>query len=306
MTYLCENCDHGIDIDEHPRIKWSIWLDGPLKYNDIYYSDGSYNDSYDKEHKRMSNEKVILKCLDNSQNNVNEFILNEAKPYIINKDHDTDGIIYGISQDPNTKDYIMVLNDYRCEKCAIWLDGPLKYNKNTNWERVPNEKVALEFSHNSNNITNKILHKVKQIYGISRNPDTNDYVIIFQDFYCRNCGNQYTNIRYKWCEQCQINYLKQDFANWTSGDEIIDKFIQEMQLKIESYEDIIVEWIPYDQFINIKEISNSSTQYTAMWVNGPLQYERKKHEYERLSNGKVALKCLGNLQTITNEFFNKV
>ncbi|GBC01412.1 hypothetical protein RclHR1_41820001 [Rhizophagus clarus] len=189
---------------------------------------------------------------------------------------------------------------------AIWLNGPLKYNNNANWERVPNEKVALEFLHDSNNIINKILHKVKQIYGISRNPDTNDYVIVFQDFYCRNCGNQYTDIYDEWCEPCQINYLKQDFANWTSGDEIIDEFIQEMLLKIESCYDIIVEWIPYDQFINIKEISNSSTQYTAMWVNGPLRYEKKKQEYERLSNVKVALKCLGNLQTITNEFLNKV
>ncbi|GBB99965.1 hypothetical protein RclHR1_00370006 [Rhizophagus clarus] len=372
------------DIKEIAKVDFTtlysaIWLDGPLKYDHNRHNRDS-DDIYDKEHKRMSNEKVILKCLDNSQNNVNEFILNEAKPYIINKDL-TDGIIYGISQDPNTKDYIMVLNDYCCEKCgnkytyfyskwcrpcqinnlkqnfvnwtsgneiidefiqkmqlkteyydimfewipynqfnditeirsdsiilysAIWLNGPLKYDYNTKWERMPNEKVALEFLHNSNNITNKILQKIKQIYGISRNPDTNDYVIVFQDFYCRNCGNQYTKIYTKWCEPCQINYLKQEFANWTSGDEIIDKFIQEMQLNIESDIDIIVEWIPYDQLINIKEISNSFTHYTAMWVNGPLQYEKKKQEYERLSNVKVDLKCLGNLQTITNEFLNKV
>ncbi|GES75063.1 kinase-like domain-containing protein [Rhizophagus clarus] len=244
MTYLCENCDYSIDIDKNPYIKWSIWLDGPL----------NYDDSYD-EYQRMSNEKVILKCLDNSQNNVNEFFLNEAKSHIIGN-YDINSIkIYGISQEPNTKDYIMVLSDCYCEKCAIWLDGPLKYNKNTRWERVPNEKVALEFLHNSNNIINKILHKAEQIYGISRNPDTKEYVIVFKDFYCRNC---------------------------------------------------VVEWIPYDQLINIKEINNSSTQYTAIWANGPLQYEKKKQEYERLPNGKVALKCLGNLQTITNEFLNKV
>ncbi|GBB98801.1 hypothetical protein RclHR1_33250001 [Rhizophagus clarus] len=358
------------DIKEITKVDFTtlysaIWLDGPL----------NYDDSYD-EYQRMSNEKVILKCLDNSQNNVNEFFLNEAKSHIIGN-YDINSIkIYGISQEPNTKDYIMVLSDCYCEKCgnkytnfyrkwcepcqinnlkqnfadwtsgnekidefiqkmqlkidyewipynqfndikeikrdsvilysAIWLDGPLKYNKNTRWERVPNEKVALEFLHNSNNIINKILHKAEQIYGISRNPDTKEYVIVFKDFYCRNCGNQYTNIHEKWCEPCQINYLKQNFTNWTSVDEIIDKFIQEMQLKIESYDDIVVEWIPYDQLINIKEINNSSTQYTAIWANGPLQYEKKKQEYERLPNGKVALKCLGNLQTITNEFLNKV
>ncbi|GES82330.1 kinase-like domain-containing protein [Rhizophagus clarus] len=381
MTYLCENCDYGIDIDEYPHIKWSIWLDGPLKYNDIYYSDGSYNDSYDKEHKRMSNEKVILKCLDNSQNNVNEFILNEAKPYIINEDR-TDGIIYGISQDPNTKDYIMVLNDYRCEKCAIWLNGPLKYNYNTKWERVPNEKVALEFLHNSNNIINKILHKVKQIYGISRNPDTNDYVLVFRDFYCRNCeisnsSTQYTAmwvngpLRYekkkqeyeskmvKWIpynefknitEISKSNSASMHSAIWLNvllkykrkkANKVVtlkclynsQNMITELLTEAKSYsidkingisqhpdtKDYIivlqdhfckkcVEWIPYNQFNSIKEIGkhDSSIQYMALWMNGPLQYEKNKQEYERLSNKEVSLKCLVNSQDMISELLNEV
>ncbi|GES81057.1 kinase-like domain-containing protein [Rhizophagus clarus] len=315
--------DQFNDIKEIAKVEFitlysAIWLDGPLKYNDNC-----------EKYKRMSNEKVTLKSLNNSQNNINEF-LNEVKSYSIIRKSTNEITAYGISQNPNTKDYIMVLKDCYCEKCdimvewipynqfkdikeiksdsvilysAIWLNGPLKYNEDK-WERVPNEKVALEFLHNSNNITNKILNKVKQIYGISRNPDSKVYVIVIQDLYCRNCSNQYTNIREKWCEPCQVNYLKQNFANWTSGNEIIDKFIQEMQLKIESREDII-EWIPYNQFINIKEISDSSIQYTAIWVNGLLRYEKKKQEYERISNVKVALKCLGNLQNITNEYLNK-
>src|SRR2546423_1806039 len=50
---------------------------------------------------------------------------------------------------------------------------------------------------------------------------------------CKKCGKQYTNRTYKWCKQCQKNYLKADFIKWTSGNEKIDDFIQEMQLKFE-------------------------------------------------------------------------
>jgi hypothetical protein len=39
-----------------------------------------------------------------------------------------------------------------------------------------------------------------------------------------------------------------------------------MQLKIDKWEDIVIEWIPYDQFNNVKEISknNFSIIYSAI------------------------------------------
>ncbi|RGB35685.1 kinase-like domain-containing protein [Rhizophagus diaphanus] len=57
--------------------------------------------------KRKPNTRVALKCLHKSQYFVNKFI-NEVKAYPKQK---MDNIIklYGISQNPNTKDYIMVL-----------------------------------------------------------------------------------------------------------------------------------------------------------------------------------------------------
>ena len=114
--------------------------------------------------------------------------------------------------------------------------------------------------------------------------------------YCEECGEKYT-IYNKWCKLCQIDKLKKNFANWTSGNEKIDNFIQEMQLKINSYKDIIVEWIPYNQFDNIIEIG--TTLQTAIWKDGPLYYCPYKKEYKRkLGNKKVALKCLNNLQDI--------
>jgi hypothetical protein len=38
----------------------------------------------------------------------------------------------------------------------------------------------------------------------------------------------YMNLIYEWCKPCLLNYLKNNFINWTSGNKKIDKFIQEM------------------------------------------------------------------------------
>jgi hypothetical protein len=147
-----------------------------------------------------------------------------------------------------------------------------------------------------------------KIYGISQNPNTSEYIIIFKDgFHCKNCGKN-IGIYNDWCKPCQINGLKQNFVNWTSGNEKIDNFIQKMQLKIISYNCIIVEWIPYNQFNNIKEIGKGgfATVYFAIWKDGPLKYQYGKKQYKRTPNKKVALKCLHNSQNITNEFLNEV
>src|SRR5215211_6326602 len=123
---------------------------------------------------------------------------------------------------------------------------------------------------------------------------------------CQNCGDEYTENN-KWCKPCQIDNLKGNFTNWTSNEKI-DGFIQEMQLKIDEYNDIVFEWIPYNQFSDIKEIGKGgfATVYLAIWKNGPLNYNEVNEEYTRKLNYKVALKCLHNSQNITNEFFNEV
>ena len=81
-----------------------------------------------------------------------------------------------------------------------------------------------------------------------------------------------------------------------------------MQLKIDHPWDIVFEWIPYNQFSDIKEIDKGgfATVYSAIWKNGPLEYYANNEYYTRNSNYKVALKCLYNSQNITNEFLNDV
>jgi hypothetical protein len=131
-------------------------------------------------------------------------------------------------------------------------------------------------------------------------------LIFDSDFYCGKCGNKYYEYK-KWCKKCQINQLKSNFANcWTSGNEKIDDFIQKMQLKINKYDDMIFEWMPYDVLIEIKEINGDNDFATAIWKDGHLYYDTDKKEWTRESYVKVYLNCLYSLQDFTDEVINKV
>src|ERR1051325_7551551 len=128
--------------------------------------------------------------------------------------------------------------------------------------------------------------------------------MVLQDEYCEKCGEKYTNTSYRWCKPCQINDLK--ITNQFSENEQIDNLIQEMQLKIQFHNNTIFEWIPYNQFVNIKKICKDGfgTVYSAIWKVGPLYYDINKHEYTRNQSKRVNLKC--NLQYNNNEFLNEV
>jgi hypothetical protein len=130
---------------------------------------------------------------------------------------------------------------------------------------------------------------------------------------CDKCGKQYSyrNERWcKWCKSCQIDHLKKNFTNWTSGNEKIDYLIQEMQLKLD-YKSIVFEWIPYIQFNEIKKLGEYEL-YSAIWKDGPLhyvEYDSNDHKYEYVRNQhntNVTLKYLQNSNIITGEFLNEV
>ncbi|CAB5388891.1 unnamed protein product [Rhizophagus irregularis] len=360
----------------------AIFVNGPLYYN------------YDKmEWERKPNEKVTLICLDNLQYTTDEF-LNEIKTYIDEK-HTRDWAIesyrlflnyenyresrfnnivkvYGISQNPDLKDYIMVLQDWCCENCGKmykdlsykwcnscqinnlkqnflnWTSGNeiideviqymqlriekynktvvewIPYNQFNNIKEIVQGDFATLYSANwMNDITEEFLNEqikpyhfvideedyiynFPEIYGISQNPNTKNYVLVLKNGnHCEECGELYTLKYLDWCGSCQINNLEKNFAKWTSGNKIIDKFIQGMQLELKSHNDIICEWIPYNQFNNIKKMGESdfALLYSAIWINGPLKYTQ--NEWKRIPNKEVALKCLYNSQDITNKILNK-
>ncbi|EXX69263.1 Sps1p [Rhizophagus irregularis DAOM 197198w] len=203
---------------------------------------------------------------------------------------------------------------------ALWKDGPLHWDENQ-YRRYQNKEVALKYLCGSQNFTNEFLNEVKikvylysitrtdeLLYGISQDPNTKDYIMVFQIVYCKKCGKRFTNIVYNWCKSCQISDLKNKFTQWTSGNEIIDNLIQEMQLKIENCRDIIFEWVPYSQFNDIKEIDNDdfSVIYSAIWKDGSLCCKKYENYVRYQQNQVVILKCLYNSQNITNDFLNEV
>ncbi|GBC09596.1 hypothetical protein RclHR1_00090030 [Rhizophagus clarus] len=82
------------------KIYTAKWPEGNIEYWDIE----------NQEWNRLPNVKVALKSLDNSSNISNEF-LNEIKYYNSGHFYCTNTLVcYGITQNPNTKDYMMVLN----------------------------------------------------------------------------------------------------------------------------------------------------------------------------------------------------
>jgi hypothetical protein len=84
-----------------------------------------------------------------------------------------------------------------------------------------------------------------------------------------------------------------------------------MQLKIDDPFYVIFEWIPYNQFYDMKVIGKGgfATVYSAIWKGGPMLYHHEpKKEIKRVPDKKVALKCLYGSQNINkfNKFLDEV
>jgi hypothetical protein len=118
------------------------------------------------------------------------------------------------------------------------------------------------------------------------------------------------------CEKCNkicnAIYFQRNFGNWTSGNNDIDKFIQDTQLLAHNTSDIscALEWIPYDSFHNINHISGSrfSRLCIAKWIDGKISYwSNYDQSWKRKDcNMFVILKSLNSPKSITLEFINKV
>jgi hypothetical protein len=67
--------------------------------------------------------------------------------------------------------------------------------------------------------------------------------------------------------------FQNNFLNWTSGNNFIDKFIQESQLNAK-YTNQILEWIPYNRLKNIEYVDKGGfgTIYKAIWLDGFIEY----------------------------------
>ena len=85
---------------------------------------------------------------------------------------------------------------------------------------------------------------------------------------CSEC-NQKNNR--DWCKPCISKRFQNDFNNWTSGNDEIDKLIQDAQLNANKFYEAM-EWIPYDRFEDVKQIGKGGfgTIHYARWIDGSI------------------------------------
>jgi hypothetical protein len=123
---------------------------------------------------------------------------------------------------------------------------------------------------------------------------------------CENCDQECLATLY--CECCVRNHLKANFSNWTSGNDNIDKLIQECQMNTIAPR-LIPEWIPHNNLQNIEYLTKGgfSEIYTATWIDGRYdEWDSKKQQLIRLGSQYVVLKRLENVENANQSWFEEV
>ncbi|RHZ85765.1 hypothetical protein Glove_60g149 [Diversispora epigaea] len=113
-----------------------------------------------------------------------------------------------------------------------------------------------------------------------------------------------------WCKTCNSEHFQNDFNNWTSGNDKIDKLIQDAQLNAK-YDNEVIDWIPYNRFKDVKQIGKGGfgTIHYARWIDGPIEkWDIENQQWKRYQDeGKVevALKKFDNFVNF-NDVLNEM
>ncbi|RIB00988.1 kinase-like domain-containing protein [Gigaspora rosea] len=111
---------------------------------------------------------------------------------------------------------------------------------------------------------------------------------------CEHCSQNNTNEA--WCQTCDP---KMETQGWTSGNEKVDNFIKEFQLKALAYTKVI-EWIPFDRLNIIQKIGEGGfgSVYFATWLDGirKIDYVNGRYVRTREQSSEVALKTLPSFE----------
>ncbi|RHZ82558.1 hypothetical protein Glove_109g35 [Diversispora epigaea] len=103
---------------------------------------------------------------------------------------------------------------------------------------------------------------------------------------CPECNQEYTHYG-TWCKPCYSKHFKDNFDKWTSGNETIDKIIQNAQLNANGYwgrRIHLAEW--FDGYIRVWNVENQ--------------------QWKRYGQQKVALKKFGDFANLDEEFLNEM
>ncbi|RHZ77178.1 hypothetical protein Glove_184g29 [Diversispora epigaea] len=122
---------------------------------------------------------------------------------------------------------------------------------------------------------------------------------------CLECKKNSYN--YEWCKPCNSKHFQNDFNNWTSGNDKIDKLIQDAQLNANNLNKVI-EWIPYDRFKDVKQIGKGGfgTIHYARWIDGFIEaWDIENQQWKRWGEVEVALKKFDNFVNF-NDVLNEM
>ncbi|PKY25701.1 hypothetical protein RhiirB3_440750 [Rhizophagus irregularis] len=201
------------------------------------------------------------------------------------------------------KDIIHIADD---KNSAIWLNGYIcDWNSNNlNWNRkIKNFKVMLINSEDLDHIY-KILKAGKyvyQIYGISKDPTSHIYILVFDDEgynqnLCIKC--QILSSFFDWCKSCKLDNFQLNYGEFPSENDEIDKILKDNYCKSRSSEEFI-EWIPYDEFKDIIHIAYHEEIYSADWPKGCIRsWDKDKFNWSR----EVKRVILVNFKYNVNDF----
>src|SRR4051794_34337555 len=97
-----------------------------------------------------------------------------------------------------------------------------------------------------------------EFYGITQDPETKIYMMVLNSK-CKKCN-----------KICNSIHFQQNFKNWKSGNNDIDKFIQGTQLLAHNNAEKALEWIYYDRLCDIKYVTKDEfgEVYRANWIDG--------------------------------------
>ena len=123
---------------------------------------------------------------------------------------------------------------------------------------------------------------------------------------CENCSVECLATLY--CEHCIRASLKNNFLNWTSGNDDIDDLIKKCQM-VSFSPNKVIEWIPYSDLQDIEYTTKGgcSEIYSANWIRGPYhEWDSKEKQLMRLRSRKVILKTLENVENANRDWLGEV
>ncbi|PKC15192.1 kinase-like protein [Rhizophagus irregularis] len=124
---------------------------------------------------------------------------------------------------------------------------------------------------------------------------------------CKDCSR--INEDLNDCLFCKPERFQRDFNKWTSGNKIIDKLIQDNQrIAVEKY-DLLLEWIPFNKFTNIKYIAEGgfAKVYSATWIDGQIKkWSQLNNNWRRNGPLTIALKILNDSENVSDDFLNEL